>query len=457
MKPLRVVCSVIATVMIVIGTVPSIVPTNASLLAQPALAMTPSNPHTGEISSQRASPDVDTFTSSKIPVPIPETELDRIADRGSSELVAVADVQVGDPWMVTVQAGQTLDELLGEVGLNARQRSEIATALTVEYDARRIRPGHQLSVAFGDNGAPEAISLAVDDGVRIDMDLRGKPVGRTVVPTTAWVDEARELTVDGSVYESLHQAAVPAVFAVEMARLLNETYDVRRDLRGGERLQVLWSRQVLEDGSPIGLPRLSYIALDAAESRLEIVWSQEDRNQTTLYEDGEVSRSFLMPVESGRLSSTFGPRKHPIYADVRLHAGVDFAAALGAPIVTTASGDVSFIGWRSGYGRVVEISHGSDIITRYAHLNAVAEGLALGDRVSTGTVIGEVGETGTTTSPNLHYEVRVADQPVDPLLGAIDLSSDVGAQDATTQLAVSRTRFATTLDGSDPGLVAERS
>lgn len=142
---------------------------------------------------------------------------------------------------------------------------------------------------------------------------------------------------------------------------------------------------------------------------------------------------------------------------MRLHAGVDFAAALGAPIVTTASGDVSFIGWRSGYGRVVEISHGSDIIIRYAHLNAVAEGLALGDRVSTGTIIGEVGETGTTTSPNLHYEVRVADQPVDPLLGTIDLSSDAGAQNATTQLAVSRTRFATTLDGPGPGLVAERS
>ena len=457
MKPLRVVCGVIATVMIVIGTLPSIVPTNASLIAQPALVMTPTNPHPVEIRPQRSSLAVDISTSSKIPVPIPETELELIADRGSSELVALADGQVGNPWMVTVQAGQTLDELLREVGLNARQRAEIATALTGEYDVRRIRPGHQLSVTFGANGAPDAISLAVDDGVRIDMDLVGKPVGRTVVPTTSWVDEARELTIDGSLYASLDQAAVPAVFAVEMARLLRETYDVRRDLRGGERLRVLWSRQVLEDGSPIGLPRLSYIALDAAETRLEIVWSQEDRNQTTLYVDGEVSRSFFVPVESGRLSSTFGPRKHPIYADVRLHVGVDFAAALGAPIVTTASGDVSFIGWRSGYGRVVEISHGSDIIIRYAHLNAVAEGLALGDRVSTGTIIGEVGETGTTTSPNLHYEVRVADQPVDPLLGTIDLSSDAGAQNATTQLAVSRTRFATTLDGPGPGLVAERS
>lgn len=452
MKPLRVVSGVIATVMIAIGTVAS----DVSSIAKPALVMTPTNPHPFEIRSQRSSHAVDVSTSSNMPVLIPgtEPEFDLIAEPGSAELAVVAEV--GDPWTVTVQAGQTLDGLLGDAGFDAGARAGIAAALSLEYDVRRIRPGHRLSVKFGADGSPEAMSLEVNDGVRIDMDLVGKPVGRTVVPTTSWVDEARELAVDGSLYASLDQAAVPPGFAVEMARLLRETYDVRRDLKGGERLRVLWSRQVLEDGSSIGRPRLTYVALDAEGTRLEIVWSQENRAQTTLYVDGEVSRSFLVPAKGGRLSSAFGPRKHPVYADVRVHTGVDFAAVLGAPIVTTASGDVSFIGWRSGYGRVVEIAHGSDIITRYAHLNAVTEGLALGDRVSTGTVIGEVGETGTTTSPNLHYEVRVADQPVDPL-GAINLSSGTGVQDAAAQLAVSRSRFAATLDGSDPERVAERS
>ena len=163
-----------------------------------------------------------------------------------------------------------------------------------------------------------------------------------------------------------------------------------------------------------------------------------------------------MPVEGGRLSSAFGPRTHPIYADLRLHAGVDFAAAKGTPIAATAAGNVSFIGWRGGYGRVVELAHASDTMTRYAHLSAVAAGLEVGDRVPAGAPIGAVGETGTATSPNLHYEVRVADRPVDPL-GAVDLVPLDGTSSMASELAATRSRFEAALEEASTELVAERS
>lgn len=444
MKPLRVVAGVIALIMIASGTLITRGPSDEPLIAKPVLAMIPSSWLSIEARQQDALNGADGFTIGSMPVPISDME-----SKLGSKTVA------RNPWIVTVQPGQTLDGLLGDAGLGARVRVGIAAALTDKYDVRRIRPGHRLTVEFGADGSPKAMSLAVDDGVLIDVELGGTPVVRKLLPTASWVDEAREFALVGSLYTSFDRAAVPVRFAVEMARLLRETIDVRRDFRGGERLRVLWSRQELEDGSPIGSPRLSYMALDAVGSRIEIVWSQENLDRTSLYVDGEILRSFLVPAEGGRLSSAFGPRKHPIFANVRLHTGVDFAADFGAPIVATASGEVSFIGWRSGYGRVVEIAHGSDQITRYAHLSAVTKGLALGDRVSAGAVIGEVGETGTTTSPNLHYEVRVDDQPVDPLQ-TIVLSTDVGVQDTAALLASSRSRFAAMLVGDSMGSVSER-
>ncbi len=98
-----------------------------------------------------------------------------------------------------------------------------------------------------------------------------------------------------------------------------------------------------------------------------------------------------------------------------MHTGVDFAAARGTPVYATAPGRVSFVGSRGGYGRVVEIAHGSETTTLYAHLSAVPDGLAQGDRVAAGDLIGSVGATGTATGPNLHYEVRVNGRPTDPL------------------------------------------
>src|SRR3546814_7387787 len=91
---------------------------------------------------------------------------------------------------------------------------------------------------------------------------------------------------------------------------------------------------------------------------------------------------FAQPVDVARLSSVFGRRRHPVYGTVRMHTGVDFAAARGTPVRATARGRIAFIGWRSGYGRVVEIAHDAETTTRYAHLSAVPGDLAEGGRVA---------------------------------------------------------------------------
>jgi len=203
---------------------------------------------------------------------------------------------------------------------------------------------------------------------------------------------------------------------------------------------------VLPEGSEVGQPLMSYAALDLGDDQFEIVWSDEDSGRMTVYLNGEILRTVAPPVEGARLSSVFGPRKHPIYGNIRMHTGIDYAAAKGAPIAATAPGRISFIGWRSGYGRVVEITHGSDTMTRYAHLSGVPEELAIGNRVLAGEVIGQVGETGTATAPNLHYEVRMDGRPIDPLGEELLVSADsLDTGDTTAILEATRTRFAIAL------------
>ena len=178
---------------------------------------------------------------------------------------------------------------------------------------------------------------------------------------------------------------------------------------------LLWTEELSETGERIGRPVLSYAALSFGETRLEVVWPKEVGEVTTIFRDGAPIRTFAPPVVGAQLTSIFGNRRHPVYGDVRMHTGVDLSAPRGTPVYATAAGRVVFVGRRNGYGRVIEIAHGRSLMTRYSHLSAFSDGLAEGVRVEAGRQIGAVGSSGLATAPNLHYEVRLDDKPVDPL------------------------------------------
>jgi murein DD-endopeptidase MepM/ murein hydrolase activator NlpD len=123
--------------------------------------------------------------------------------------------------------------------------------------------------------------------------------------------------------------------------------------------------------------------------------------------------TFKAPV-NGPISSGFGERVHPILGDVRMHTGVDFAVGTGYPIKAAGPGIVVWAGPRGGYGNAVIIDHRNGLATLYGHQSKV--NVAVGDKVSTGQVIGFVGQTGLATGPHLHFEVRELGAPVDPML-----------------------------------------
>jgi murein DD-endopeptidase MepM/ murein hydrolase activator NlpD len=120
----------------------------------------------------------------------------------------------------------------------------------------------------------------------------------------------------------------------------------------------------------------------------------------------------LWPV-TGRITSSFGEREDPILTgEGEFHTGIDIAASFGAQVHAAADGVVEKAGWETGYGRVIIVSHGNGIETLYAHLSGFV--VTVGQQVQCGQVIGYVGLSGRTTGPNLHYEVRIHNTPVNP-------------------------------------------
>lgn len=128
-------------------------------------------------------------------------------------------------------------------------------------------------------------------------------------------------------------------------------------------------------------------------------------------------------ISNVKIGSLYGYRSDPFTGRARFHSGVDIKARWGDPVGASHPGVVQFAGWYHGYGNLIVINHGGGVTTHYAHLSSYA--VAVGTRVVRGTIIGLAGSTGRATSPHLHYEVRINDNPVNPLQPlALDATSE---------------------------------
>ena len=147
-------------------------------------------------------------------------------------------------------------------------------------------------------------------------------------------------------------------------------------------------------------------------NRANRILNQMDR--LNLYRIAATKAPVAIPVKSGfRFTSGYGYRRDPKTGGRRLHKGVDFAGPVGTALFATADGVVTHAGWGSGYGRLVKIQHEFGIETRSAHMNKIR--VKVGQRVSRGDRIGDMGASGRVTGPHLHYEVRIGGKAVNPM------------------------------------------
>lgn len=162
-------------------------------------------------------------------------------------------------------------------------------------------------------------------------------------------------------------------------------------------------------GGPLTPLSLSTMGGDLSEDTLRANKILGDMDRLNLYRIAAQKAPFAVPLKDPfRFTSGFG------YRWGRLHAGTDFAAPHGTPIYATADGVVTHAGWSSGYGNLIKIQHEFGIETRYGHLSKLR--VKVGQRVSRGDRIGDMGNTGRSTGTHLHYETRVGGKPVNPMI-----------------------------------------
>jgi murein DD-endopeptidase MepM/ murein hydrolase activator NlpD len=330
--------------------------------------------------------------------------------------------QAYDEWSDTLGRREMLSDVLERAGITGREYVRFMRA-TRALNPRRLQPGLVFEVRRL-KGEPVAHRL----GVRLDPErrlwlkrLNGDSGWTEIVEDIPWTTERLRTTavIQTNLYDAL-DAAIPDSFLpvrqrVALAWAIADVYDwevdFTRDLRPGDRVEVLIERMQ----SPEGERRFGRILA----ARVDVAGSPSfafayDRG---FYDERgrSLRRAFLRaPLRYRHISSRFGGRYHPILKRWRAHQGTDYSAAYGTPVRATADGTVILVGRNGGYGNVVELRHANGIRTRYGHLSKFAQGLHTGQRVSQEQTIGYVGSTGLSTGPHLHYEFLVNGRPTNP-------------------------------------------
>jgi murein DD-endopeptidase MepM/ murein hydrolase activator NlpD len=352
----------------------------------------------------------------------------------------------------TLGARETLSDVLSRAGVSgASYTAFLASAGAL--DVRRLRPG--LVFHFRETMADSLVQAMM---VRVGPDRRlwyqrGDSGWTERVETIPW--EPQRLRLVGEIRTSLYDALDAAVpdtilppgerqaLAWAIADVYDWEIDFTRDIRAGDRFEVLFDRLVSpEDGHRFG--RVVAARVDVASTPTYAYWFQTDTSDGAggyFDENGRsLKRSFLRaPLQFRRISSGFGSRMHPILHRMRRHEGIDFAADYGTPVRATADGIVTRAGRAGGYGNLIELRHANGIRTRYGHLSGFAHGLRVGDHVKQGETIGFVGSTGLATGPHLHYELLVNGRPTNPRRSLADAGKPVpGRLEAAFEAARAR-------------------
>jgi murein DD-endopeptidase MepM/ murein hydrolase activator NlpD len=327
----------------------------------------------------------------------------------------------------TLRRDETFGDVLAREGVTGRNYVALLAAAH-QLDPRRMRPGlaFHFRRTIGDS-VPDRLMVRLAPETRVWL-ARDSAGWTEQVETIAWTPT--RLRVTGTITNTLYDAldgvvadsTLPAAQRVALAWAIADVYDwevdFTRDVRPGDRFDVLFELLRSADGER-RVGRILAARVDVAKTpNYAFRFAGADSTDAGYYDEQgrSLRRAFLRaPLQFRRISSRFGNRFHPILHRWRHHDGIDFEAAFGTPVRATADGVVSRLIYEAdGYGRMVELRHANGIRTRYGHLSAYARGLHVGQRVKQSETIAFVGSTGLSTGPHLHYEFLVNGRATNP-------------------------------------------
>lgn len=331
-----------------------------------------------------------------------------------------------------IRRGDTLSRLFKRFNISQKAMYQVLESDLDILALDTLKPGNRLKFWLDDdNRQLNQLELYFNPArqvifTRVDADSFSY---REVIKPGEWRAEPIQGEIHGSFYLSAQKAGLTASEVQKIESLFKEKLNFSRDLRAGDRFEVLRNQQYIDE------------QLSGNSEILGIRLNGRHLLTAFLFEDGSyydaqgksLSRAFSRyPVSKRyRISSRFNPRrKHPVTGRTRPHNGTDFATPIGVPVLSTGDGVVKAVKNHPYAGKYVVIQHSGKYRSRYLHLSRTL--VKPGQRVARDQRIGLSGKTGRVTGPHLHYEFHINRRPVDPMRANIPMATEVPAEKMLT-------------------------
>ncbi len=318
-----------------------------------------------------------------------------------------------------IQSGDTLSSALARLNIDALEIQGLLATDAVRQLSSSIRSGKRIQATTTQDG--QLLTIQFERGAEPALTIT-RQGDSYVAAESSTVLETRVVMRSGRILSSLYgatdSAGIPDKIANQMAETFSTSLDFREDLRRGDTFSAIYTVSY-RNGEPISAGQLLAAEfVNAGKPYRAVLFRDASGNEGFYTPEGEsLKKGFLRsPLEFSRVTSSFtNSRKHPIYGFHRAHTGVDFGAPTGTRVKATGDAKVVFAGRRGGYGNLLILKHSNGFETYYAHLSAFATGIRPGRSINQGQVVAYVGTTGASTGPHLHYEVRIAGRPQNPM------------------------------------------
>jgi murein DD-endopeptidase MepM/ murein hydrolase activator NlpD len=321
----------------------------------------------------------------------------------------------------TLGQGDSFARLLERSGVGGGEAQRLASMVATAIPLGNIADGTRMDIVLGrrsvrtDPRPLESLAFRAALDLRLEVTRNNGALSLERIPIA--VDDT-PLRIRGRVGDSLYQSArnagAPMSAVQSYLRIIAGQVSVSRDVNAGDEFDIIIAHRRAETGE-VEVGELLYAGLSRdGRPRLRMLpWTVDGREQWFEASGVGQTRAGLARPTTGRITSGYGSRRHPVLGYRRMHSGIDFGAPYGSPIYAVADGTVQTAGYNGGFGRYVRLQHEGGLGSGYGHMSRIA--VSSGQRVRRGQVIGYVGSTGLSTGPHLHYELYRGGRPINPM------------------------------------------